>query len=164
MKKLRIISFLVWLGITFTSFLNNSKSTNEVPYPEDYRTWSHVKTAIIDSQSRAFKRFGGFHHIYANEKAMAGFNTGSFSDGAMFVFDVLEAIEKNGEITEGRRKFIDVMVKDSKMYEGTGGWGFEEFKEESKTERTVKETAKAQCFNCHSSQQKSDFVFSTYRK
>jgi hypothetical protein len=52
------------------------------------------------------------------------------------------------------------MIKDTALYADTGGWGFEEFKENSKTERTVKNLAKQQCFNCHSTNKANDFVFS----
>lgn len=164
MKKILTIVLLGYVVTFFVSFIKKDTLNSEVPYPEEYRSWSHVKTALIDSQSRIFNRFGGFHHIYANDKAMRGLKTGSYEDGAVIVFDVLEAIRKGGNIVEGKRRMIDVMVKDSKKYGETGGWGFEEFEEDSKTERVVKEAAKEKCFNCHSSRTKNDFVFSDYRK
>jgi hypothetical protein len=36
---------------------------NEVPYPEGYRKWTHIKTSIIGPQTPSFKLNGGFHHI-----------------------------------------------------------------------------------------------------
>ncbi|HSB10603.1 MAG TPA: hypothetical protein VLM38_14030 [Blastocatellia bacterium] len=41
-------------------------------YPSGYRTWVHVRSALIDPKSATADRFGGIHHIYANEKAVEG--------------------------------------------------------------------------------------------
>lgn len=134
-----------------------------VPYPEGYREWAHVSSALITPQSKAFKRFGGLHHIYANAKAMEGYRTGTFADGAMMVFDVLETQEKDGDVSEGKRRFVDVMLKDSKRFAQSGGWGFEEFNGDSKTERTLTDPIK-ECFQCHLKNKAQDMVFSKLRK
>ena len=138
--------------------------TESVAYPEGYRAWAHVRSAIITPQSPAHKRFGGIHHIYANDKAMEGYTKGEFPDGAIFIFDLLETQESQGVISEGQRQALDVMQKDSKRFAATGGWGFEEFKGDSKTERTVGALATSECFQCHEKKQKQGFVFSEYRK
>jgi len=163
MKKLLILLSISVFGLILLSFSSPSKIESEVPYPEGFRKWTHIKTAIIDSQSKAFIRFGGFHHIYANDKAMSGNDSGRFPDGSVFVFDVFEAIYKGGDIVEGKRRMIDVMIKGEEKYKATGGWGFEEFSGDSKTERTVKQTAAVQCFKCHSAMIKNDFVYSSFR-
>ena len=64
--------------------------------------------------------------------------------------------------TEGLRKVLGVMQKDSKRFSGTGGWGFEVFKGDS--QERVFSDAKTACFDCHAAQIKSDYVFSRYRK
>ncbi len=138
-------------------------NTAEVPYPEGYRQWVRVKTAIIGPQSKAFKRFGGIHHIYANAKAMEGYKTGQFTDGAILVFDLLETLEQQGVTEEGTRRFVDVMVKDAKRFADTGGWGFEEFNGNSTTERNIKTLASTECFQCHKKQEQSGFVFTKYQ-
>jgi hypothetical protein len=133
-----------------------------VPYPEGYRKWTHIKTAIVGPQSPDFRSTGGFHHIYANEKAMEGYLTGNFPGGSVIVFDVLEAkVQENSNTNEGNRRHIDVMVKDSIKYNTTGGWGYEEFEGNSKTERIATPEIQTQCSNCHAAQK--DHVFSTYR-
>ena len=149
--------------ITLGSFsLNNNRRDAEVPYPEGYRMWTHVKTGLIGPANPNFKFSGGYHHIYANPKAMQGYTTGYFPNGAVLVFDVLDAKEQNGNTLESTRNHVDVMVKDSLKYAATGGWGYEEFKGDSHTERLLTPAVKTQCFNCHS--QKGDFVFSEFRK
>ena len=59
-------------------------------------------------------------------------------------------------------KIIGVMEKNSRLFPGTGGWGFEGFKADTR-ERVVNDPEKA-CFNCHETQKQNDYVFSTYRK
>lgn len=139
-------------------------SSDEVPYPEGYRLWTHVKTGLIGPANPNFKFAGGYHHVYANEKAMKGYATGKFDDGSVLVFDVLDAIEQNGNTVESGRKHIDVMVKDSSRYVSTGGWGFEEFDGDSHTQRILSTPAKMQCFSCHASRKNNDYVFSNFRK
>jgi len=85
-----------------------------------------------------------------------------FPDGAVFVFDLIEAKSDDNAFIEGQRKFIGVMQKNSKMFSDTAGWGFEAFKNDSK-ERLVKDQKK-ECFNCHEAQKKNDYIFSGYRK
>jgi len=164
LKHKRKFASLAGMGIcclllSFSYFKN--ENDDPVPYPEGYRQWTHVKTAIVEQGNPAFEHYGGFHHIYANKTAMEGYNTGHFHDGAVIVFDVFEAIEANKLLLEGKRRQIDVMVKDSARYASTGGWGFEEFRGDSKTDRTVRATASTTCYSCHAN--KNTLVFSEWR-
>ena len=113
------------------------------------------------SSSRIFAR-AGFIHIYANATAVEGYKTHHFSDGAVLVFDVLESIDKNSDLTEGERRFIDVMVKDSARFVHTGGWGFEEFIKNSRTP-VLKELSVPKCYQCHAKQKDSELVFTKMR-
>lgn len=134
-----------------------------VPYPEGYREWTHVKTAINGPAAPVTHQ--GFHHIYANGTAMEGYRSGKFADGSVIVFDVIESLaQSNGNVVEGKRKLVDVMVKDSQRYDSTGGWGFEEFNQGSIADRKILHLARERCFNCHASQKQKDFVFSGYRE
>lgn len=140
-------------------------SDGAVPYPEGYREWTHVKSQIIGPESPIYKKFGGIHHTYANPKAIEGLKTGKYQDGAVFVFDQLELhVKDRGVTAEGPRRFIDVMYKDAAKFPKTGGWGFEEFNADSKTERLLTADSAARCFTCHASQKERDYVFSTFRK
>jgi hypothetical protein len=44
-----------------------------IAYPAGYRHWTHVKTMLIEPGHPLYGSFGGIHHLYANDKAMAGF-------------------------------------------------------------------------------------------
>jgi hypothetical protein len=136
-----------------------------VPYPAGYRDWTHVKSMVIGEGHPLFASFGGIHHVYANDVALRGYRAGgAFPVGSVIVFDLLAAESAGGAITEGARKVVGVMVKDPARWPATGGWGFEGFAGDSRTERVVGANAKAACFDCHAPQQASDYTFSRLRE
>ncbi len=94
---------------------------------------------------------------------MKGYKSGKWPDGAVIVFDLLEAKTADNTVTEGARKVVGVMHRDAKKFSATGGWGYEGFKGDSKTERAVGANALAACHTCHIAQKDSGFVFSKLR-
>ena len=134
-----------------------------VPYPEGYRQWVHVKSMTIHQGHALYEAFGGIHHLYANRRAEQGYKSGKFADGSVIVFDLLEAKSADHTVQEGARKVRGVMHKDGRKYKDTGGWGFEGFKGDSKTDRAVGNNAATACFQCHTAQKSNDYVFSTFR-
>ena len=136
--------------------------SEQVAYPEGYRTWAHVKSTMIGPSHKSFATMGGFQHIYANEAAMNGYRTRTFPEGSVIAFDWLEMTEKNGAFLEGPRRQLDVMVKDSKRFASTGGWGFQRFVKDSKTEHATSPTPQ-ECFACHDRLKKDGLVLSTWR-
>ena len=53
---------------------------------------------------------------------------------------------------------VQFMVKDSKKYASTGGWGFAEFDDGKPAGEAVQKT----CFACHAPAQDRDFIFTRY--
>ncbi len=53
---------------------------------------------------------------------------------------------------------VQFMVKDSKRYAATGGWGFAQFKDGKPADEAVHKT----CFACHEPAKARDFVFTHY--
>jgi hypothetical protein len=135
-----------------------------VPYPQGYRQWTHVKSMTINPGHALYDAFGGMHHLYANSRAEQGYKSGRFADGSVIVFDLLEAQAADNTVQEGARKVLGVMHKDARKYKDTGGWGFEAFKADSKTERVVGKNAASACFQCHTAKKDNGFVFSSFRK
>jgi hypothetical protein len=135
----------------------------KVAYPEGYRRWAHVKSMVIEEGHPLYEQFGGIHHVYANEKALKALAAGKgrYPDGAVFVFDLLDAEMDGNAIVEGKRKVVGVMQRDAKRFGETGGWGFEGFKGDTR-ERAV--TDMKSCFECHEPQKERGFVFSELRK
>lgn len=135
----------------------------EVPYPEGYRDWYHVKSMVIEQGHPLYAAFGGIHHIYANDQALEGYQSGQFPDGAVIVFDLLEAHHEGSAVTEGARKVAGVMHKNAEWYPETGGWGFEGFGAGDPDNRVVGPDGSGACFACHAPQKDFDFVFSRLR-
>lgn len=140
----------------------SAHSADTVPYPENFRTWSHVKSGVIGPQHKNFASSGGLHHVYANPEALAGYRTRQFPEASVIVFEWLEWQEKDGAILEGPRRQIDVMVKDSKRYAETGGWGFQRFVKD--TREPASAPTPQNCFACHNQLKEDGLVISKYRE
>jgi hypothetical protein len=165
-KGVRTI-FLLWRSywkIVLTPFLwLPLAALAQISYPHGYRQWTHVKSMQIKPGHTLSPAFTGIHHIYANKQALAGMRRGKFAKGATLVMDLLETREDASTLSEGPRRMVAVMHKDPEKYKATGGWGFEAFKADSRKERLVGSDAARACFQCHATQQKTDYVFSSFR-
>ncbi len=134
-----------------------------VAYPDGYRDWRHVKSMELKPGHALYDSFGGIHHIYANPKAVKGYRSGKFPDGAVIVFDLLEAKHEGNALSEGNRKVVGVMVRDHKRFAATGGWGYEGFAGGDRGKRVVGAKAAEACHACHVSQKATGYVFSSLR-
>ncbi|MBL4853766.1 MAG: cytochrome P460 family protein [Robiginitomaculum sp.] len=140
-----------------------AKAENKVEYPENFQSWNHVKSMVLYADHALADPFEGIHHIYANDIALDGFSNSQFAEGSVIVFDLFHSNEGGGALQEGDRKLTGVMVKNSKHFSKTGGWGFEGFAGDSTDQRLVSDGG-AGCFACHEAQVKdSDYVFSKPR-
>jgi hypothetical protein len=133
-----------------------------VAYPENFRSWSHVKTGVIGPQHPNFASLGGIHHVYANREAIVGYRTGKFPEASVIVFEWLEWAEKDGAILEGLRRQVDVMVRDSQRFAATGGWGFQRFVKDTKEPASA--PTPQQCFACHDQLRQDGLVLGKYRQ
>jgi cytochrome P460 len=147
----------VWL-VTLPAWTGEA----DVPYPGGYRSWAHVKSTLVGPSAPNFQTNGGLHHFYANDKALEGYRTGRFPDGAVLIDDLLELTDKGGVSSEGTRKRVAVMLKNSAKFPETGGWGFEVFRGDG-TVAALTGEARAACFKCHSGAPRES-VFSELRK
>jgi hypothetical protein len=135
-----------------------------ISFPKEFRKWAHVKSVVVGPQSSAFATEGGIHHIYANERALEGYDTGKFPDGSVIVYDLLETKEIAGNTIEGPTRRIDVMVKQGERYRTTGGWEFMSFPAGNPSDGTLTAERKAKCSACHAQRKDHDSVFSEFRK
>jgi Cytochrome P460 len=150
MKLQKTIAF-VFIG--FASI--GASDDREVAYPSDFRRWTHVTSGYIGEEHPAHARYGGIHHIHANDLALTGYRTGIFPVGSVLTFDV-HAVKKGfGTIDPTSRKLLDVMEKRS------NGWRFVEFDGDSRTKISVTGTQAVEvCATCHKSAPR-DHVFSS---
>jgi hypothetical protein len=159
---MKCLKTILMLAILIISAPGHADS-NKVDYPDGYRQWAHIKSMLIEPGHPLENPFQGLHHVYGNKMALKGLKDGSFPDGSVLVFDLLQYNQAAHTIQEGERKLIGVMQKDKKAFRETGGWGFEAFSQNSKSDRIVGDGGKS-CFACHTSQKDHDFVFSQFRK
>jgi cytochrome P460 len=140
-------------------FLSTLYAAEPVQFPDSFRRWVHVGTGVIlPGANPKLMSEEGMHHIFANEKATTGYPSGDFSDGSIIVYELREAHQNNGVISEGDRKRVDVMIKDSSLKD-TGGWRFERFWGNDQTQNVIHDSGTS-CFQCHSKANAHGFVFS----
>lgn len=136
---------------------------DSVPYPDGYRTWTHVKSMWLGPDHGLADPFAGLHHVYVNDVGRDALSRGrDLPDGTVLVFDLLAADVDGHAIAEGSRKLVGVMQRDRGAWPETGGWGFEAFAGDSKSKRLVADGG-VSCFACHQSRADAQYVFTTWR-
>jgi hypothetical protein len=155
---------LLATAVSAGGFSMRAQPDDTAPFPKDFRKWAHVKSVLVGPQSPAFGTEGGIHHIYANEKALDGYNTGKFPDGSVIVYDLLETREISGATVEGPTRRVDVMLKQSELYRTTGGWEFMSFPGGNPAVGQLTAERQARCAACHANRKDHDSVFSEFRK
>ena len=162
MKTTCVIIALTALGLAGAGVIETSPTP---PFPDGYRTWRHVSSGLIGPASPAHAAAGGLHSTYANALAIQGYGEGRFPDGAVLVYDLFQDVDQGGGVVaQGERRHVDVMVKDSKRFAATDGWGYAEFTAGERVPRpAIAAAQKTTCHSCHQSVQARDFVFSRLR-
>jgi hypothetical protein len=128
-----------------------------VAIPKGYRQWELVAV----SYETAFDEFRG---ILGNTLAIGAYkeSTLPFPDGTMFAklaWKRVPSAEFNGAFVPGAATTVQFMVKDSKKYASTGGWGFGRFIDG----KPVDEAQHKTCFACHQANVKNhDLVFTRF--
>jgi hypothetical protein len=160
-----LLTLAIWQGATplFADSSSAKAAAPAVSYPAGYRSFTHVKSLLLKANHPLANPFAGLHHVYANPKGLSGLKSGKYDDGAVLVFDLLDPQDGSDATAEGKRKLVGVMQRDSKKFAATGGWGFEGFAGDSKSERLVKDGG-ASCYGCHQARAQQSFVFSEWRE
>jgi len=129
-----------------------------VTVPEGYRNWQLIAVSHRTDDKDELRA------ILGNDVAMKAFraNTLPFPDGSMMAklaWKREPMKEFAGAWMPGVAPRIEFMVKDSKKYASTGGWGFGRFI----NGKPADEAAHKTCFPCHQANVKNhDFVFTRY--
>jgi cytochrome P460 len=139
-----------------------AQSADDLTPPSGYRKWFHVNTMIVDKASPLFEEIGGMHNVHINSVGEPALRKGGpYPDGAVFLTDLHEYALVDGSYVEGALKGLSVMVKDSKKYASTGGWGFQ-FWVGGDPKKPLVTNATKQCFECHLPKKDQDYVYSTF--
>ncbi|WP_428662039.1 cytochrome P460 family protein [Reyranella sp.] len=129
-----------------------------VKMPVGYRQWELI------APSHEAGDFNELRGILGNSIAMAAYREGTlpFPDGAILAklaWKREPSSEFPGAFVPGHATTVQIMVKDSKRYASTGGWGFGRFVGGKPVDRAQHET----CFGCHDAHVKNhDIVFTRF--
>jgi hypothetical protein len=150
-----------WMALAAFGLILVAAQGTTPAYPEGYRGWTHVKSMVVEEGHPLFGLVGGLHHIYANDKALQGYrDKKSFPEGSVIVFDLLEPVKGGNAITEGARKAVILMEKNSSRFAATGNWGYGLYQGDTKQAASIDAQS---CFACHKDVAQTDFIFSAYR-
>ncbi len=128
-----------------------------VTIPKGYRNWSVVAVSQRDDKDE-------IRAILGNETAMKAFRnkTLPFPDGAILAklsWKRAKSAEFPQTFVPGAPQRIEFMVRNSKKYAATGGWGFGRFVDG----KPASAEDHATCFPCHKANVKDhDNVFTRY--
>jgi hypothetical protein len=140
-----------------------------VRIPAGYRDWKMIAVdqLLVPGMADQLRAQLG------NDIAIKAFKEGKlpFPDGAIIVaIHWTRALSEDNDkvlagpfpgaqsFVVGSRVNIQLMVKDSKKYAATGGWGFADFKDGKPGDKALHET----CFPCHTPAKDRDYVFTHY--
>lgn len=164
----RHIGILSTVGILISLAVASAQTAgDEIAFPNGFRNWFVVNSMIVDKASPIFSQIGGMHIIYVNAKGISALKRGGplpYPDGTVFADDVHDFSIKDGSFVEGKKKAVAVMVKDSKKYPATGGWGFQVWDGGAPSKPLVPDSDQSikACFSCHSPRKDRDYTFSAY--
>ena len=126
-----------------------------VTVPDGFRQWPLVAPALEDEPLNELRA------VVGNPVAMQAYATGTlpFPDGSILVkraWKRTPSPEFDAATVPGAATTVQVMVKDSRRYAATGGWGFGRFVNGVPVDEAQHQT----CFGCHDALvSERDFVF-----
>lgn len=134
--------------------------------PPGYRDWKVVSVAHEAGDLNDIRA------VLGNDIAIKAYREGQlpFPEGAIVgrIAWSYVASEENNK-TFGREQsfvagsptdtYLQFMVKDSKKYAATGGWGYSSFDKDGKP---TDEASMQSCFPCHQAIKERDFIFTRY--
>jgi hypothetical protein len=137
-----------------------------IKIPPGYRDWKLISVAHEEGDLNDIRA------ILGNDKAIRAYREGKlpFPDGTIIARIAWSYVhsEENNKVFGRSQSFVpgpapdwylQLMVKDSKKYAVTGGWGFAQFNKEGKP---TDEAKLKTCFPCHEPIKARDFVFARY--
>jgi cytochrome P460 len=142
---------------------NGASPIYGITIPAGYRQWELVSVA------HEAANYDDLRAVLGNAVAMTAFRNGTlpFPDGtiiARLAWKYVPSAQNNKvfgrdqSFIAGPATNVQFMVKDSKKYAATGGWGYAEFIAGKSADEVVLKT----CFPCHEPYKAQDYVFTHY--
>jgi len=134
-----------------------------IKIPPGYRDWRLISVAHEEGNLNDLRALLG------NDVAIQAYREGKlpFPDGTIIAQLAWSYVpsEANNKVFGCSQSFVagsatnvQFMVKDSRKYATTGGWGFAQFKDGKPADEALLKT----CFPCHEPVKARDFVFTQY--
>ncbi|MFY9734879.1 MAG: cytochrome P460 family protein [Rhodoplanes sp.] len=135
-----------------------------VKIPPGYRDWRLISVAHEEGNLNDLRA------ILGNDVAIKAYREGKlpFPDGtiiARLAWSYVPSEENNKAFGRAQsfvagppKNGVQFMVKDSRKYASTGGWGFAQFDDGKPADEAVHNT----CFSCHEPAKARDFIFTRY--
>src|ERR1700691_2295462 len=171
MKRIALLLFAVAAvaGVIASSAPASGNADDEaapifgIKIPPGYRDWKLISVAHEGGSLNDLRALLG------NDVAIRAYRDGKrpFPDGtiiARLAWNYVPSEENNKvfgrsqSFVAGSATNVQFMVKDSKKYSATGGWGFAQFKDGKTADAALLKT----CFPCHEPIKARDFVFTHY--
>lgn len=174
MKRLALLLVavgMVAVAVVFTARASRSSNQEATPVfvteiPRGYREWRLVSVAHEEGNLNDIRA------ILGNDEAINAYREGKlpFPEGAVIARIAWRHVpsEENNKAFGRAQSFVpgdappwylQFMVKDSKKYAATGGWGYAQFDKDGKP---GPESDMKKCFPCHEAIKGRDFVFTRY--
>jgi hypothetical protein len=135
-----------------------------VKIPPGYRDWRLISVAHEEGSLNDLRAIlGNDVAIKASREGKLPFPDGTIIARLAWSYDPLEESEKafgrpQSFVAGPPKNGVQFMVKDSRKYASTGGWGFAQFDDGKPAREAVLNT----CFSCHATVEARDFVFNRY--
>ena len=164
-----LVAVATLAAVVFTANASRHTAEEAAPIlvktiPPGYRDWKLISVA----QERG--SLNDIRAILGNDIAIKTYREGKlpFPDGTIIarIAWSYDASEENNKTFGQEQSFVagapkngvQFMVKDSKKYASTGGWGFAHFDDGKPADESLLKT----CFPCHAKLEGRDLVFTRY--
>jgi len=170
-KRLVFMLLVLTAAVGLVAFMSQyGRADEEAPaafvtqMPSGYRDWRVVSVAHEEGNLNSLGA------ILGNDVAIQAYRDGKlpFPDGTIIAALHFKNVpsEENDKVFGRQQSFvpgtpsnIQFMIKDSKKYASTGGWGFGHFNHEG---TLGNDTLMKTCFPCHAEARSTDLVFTHY--
>ena len=153
----------LYIGSAYGQSSNGAAPVFVKEMPPGYRDWRLISVAHEEGS------FNSFAAVLGNDIAMKAYRNGTlpFPDGAIIasLHYSHTPSEENNKVFGQPQSFVpgaptnvQFMVKDSRKYGATGGWGFAHFKDGKPADDDFMKA----CFACHNQAKARDLVFTRY--
>jgi hypothetical protein len=168
------IAYLVFAAVTLTGVVvhmadafgrsdGGADPVFGITIPPGFRDWKLISVAHEEGNLNDLRALLG------NDIAIKAYREGNlpFPDGTIIARLAWSYVpsEENNKVFGRSQSFVagpatnvQFMVKNSKKYAATGGWGFAQFKDGKPADAALLKT----CFPCHEPVKARDFVFTQY--